>query len=442
MTSPNSPSPVSNSKATRLIISLLLIATFPIALFLTFEAIENQPEPVTPSEKSIAPQIDVISVTPSSETVRVEVFGEARPRYVLAMPAEVAGIVESVSPHFKSGNHVKQSESLAKLKDLDYRQVLATAEQGLAQASLELLQAQREAQQAQDEWQQSGQQGQPDSPLVLREPYVAVAEAQVKQAQLAVDQARAELAKTNIAPHFDAWVQATSLAPGQYVQPGEIIATLYDTTQIEIRLPISESQWALLPDRKTLIDSAWPVTLTSVGIASTAASSASAGESDSETRDPLKPTQRWTGYVARVEQHIETATRQRALVVIVEQSEDTQRLLLPGTFVKATLEGKRYENVWRVPASSLSRTGDIWFIDTDNQLQRCKVNVLFEHQGNLFVENPAHQNINGEAMLLVAVKPLVTYFVGQLVEPKLPGQQHSIVASSRGQTAQLLLGVQ
>lgn len=425
------------SKLSRMLISALLIATLPIALLLTFFAIENAPESVTPLEKKMAPQIDVISVKPSSEFARIEAFGEALPRYELALPAEVAGVVEWVSPRFKSGHLVKQGDNLVTLNDLNYRQELAATEQGLAQARLELLQAEREAQQAQEEWDQSGQKGQPESPLVLREPYVTVARAQVKQAQLAVDQAKADLARTHISPPFDALIKATSLAPGQYVQPGEIIATLYDTAQMEIRLLISESQWALLPDANTLIESAWPVTLTSVGVSSAAASATSTTESADRSEQP----KRWTGYVARVEQHIESVSRQRALIVMVEQSVEAQQPLLPGTFLNAALEGKRYEQVLAISASSLSRTGHIWIVDTANQLQRSKVNVLFEHQGSLFIKQPVNQTSNLGEPLLVAVKPLMTYTVGQSVEPKLITQPIPSVAISNNQTARLL-GVQ
>jgi RND family efflux transporter MFP subunit len=308
------------------------------------------------------------------------------PHYALTVTAKVSGYVTALSPVFEAGAVVAADETLLQLEDSDYRSALASSQESLAAARLALLEEQRQAVIAQAEWDSAGLEGEPDSELLLRQPYVDAAVASLHRAEAAVASAQKDLAHTRIAAPFDAIVVERLVAPGSYVQAGTNIATLYSSDRVEITLALSAQDWRKLPGVDQLTASRWPVQLRDI-------------ESGDE----------WTGYVARVEQHLDSTTRQRALIVAVDDPLQQGTALLPGTFVDANIPGREIEGLWQLPNSALSQRGEIWYVARDGTLASFVANLSYSEEDRIYVAPPAALASAPQQVLL---HPLSSYLAG------------------------------
>lgn len=338
----------------------------------------------------IRPDVSVLSVQTDRYQASISAFGSANPRFNIMLSAQVAGQVESLSANFETGLRVKQGTVLATLESSDYRATVAQAQQQLAEAELLFMQEQRQGRQAATEWQASGLAGEPDD-LVLRKPQLAQAQAAVNNAKAQLQSAEKDLQFTEIKAPFDALIVTRDISPGSFVQTGSQVATLYSTDLIEVTVSLSEREWQSLPASSQMLAMQWPVNLQAV-------------EGNGQ----------WQGRVLRSEQHLDGTTRQRALIIGVEQPLDQQPTLNPGTFIRATLAGNEQTGLWRLPLTSLSQRGDIWYVDTDNQLAKFATTPIFSDAEFIYIQPP--EALTGQNQK-VLIQPIDSYLSGMMVKP-------------------------
>ncbi|PMH03335.1 efflux RND transporter periplasmic adaptor subunit [Vibrio lentus] len=344
-------------------------------------------------------QVSVVLATLGDYQAEVVGYGEAKSRYELMFSTEVGGRVETISSQFETGQVISQGEVIANIDSTSYQQAVTQAKANVAQAQLDLLEEQRQGEQAKSEWQRSGLSGEPDSPLVLREPQLAQVTAALENAKLELVKAQQDLEKTTLVAPFDSLVVSRDVQPGSYAQTGAQIATLYSIDEVEVSVPLSENQWLSLPnsDNTQLKEQPWPVTLSS---------------SDGQYQ--------WQGYVERVEQHLQQDTRQRSLIVKVDNPLEQDKDLYPGTFVQATISGKQLTQLWELPASALSQQGDLWFVDNNSQLSKSNANVEFEKGGLIYID-PTKLNVEIGDSVQVVKRPLSSFKAGMVVLAKAEG---------------------
>ncbi|MCG3725501.1 efflux RND transporter periplasmic adaptor subunit [Vibrio cincinnatiensis] len=333
--------------------------------------------------------VSVIDVNIGHYSAQVQGYGEAKPRYALNITAEVSGRVLTLGPGLESGQRVKKGEVLATLDQTKYQQAVSEAQSELATATLNLLEEERQGEQAKLEWQRSGLSGEPDSPLVLRQPQRDQAKAALTNAQKVLAKAQYDLKNTVIYAPFDGLVVSRDIQLGSYLQEGGQVATLYSTDVVEVVIPLSEAQWLNLPIRSNTElarhPQSWSVELRYRQMA-------------------------WNGYVTRVEQHLDSNTRQRALVVTVAQPLDIEPPLYPGTFVTAIVDGTPLKQSWKLPQSAISQQGEIWYIDSQGQLASILAEKQFESGGFVYVKAFTHESVQ------IVQRPLSSYQVGTLVQ--------------------------
>ncbi|PMH23678.1 efflux transporter periplasmic adaptor subunit [Vibrio lentus] len=344
-------------------------------------------------------QVSVVLATLGDYQAEVVGYGEAKSRYELMFSTEVGGRVETISSQFETGQVISQGEVIANIDSTSYQQAVTQAKANVAQAQLDLLEEQRQGEQAKSEWQRSGLSGEPDSPLVLREPQLAQVTAALENAKLELVKAQQNLEKTTLVAPFDSLVVSRDVQPGSYAQTGAQIATLYSIDEVEVSVPLSESQWLSLPssDNTQLKEQPWPVTLSS-----------SNGQFQ------------WQGYVERVEQHLQQDTRQRSLIVKVDNPLEQEKGFYPGTFVQATISGKQLTQLWELPASALSQQGDLWFVDNNSQLSKSNADVEFEKGGMIYID-PTKLNVEIGDSVQVVKRPLSSFKAGMVVLAKAEG---------------------
>ncbi|GAB4300792.1 MAG: efflux RND transporter periplasmic adaptor subunit [Methylophaga sp.] len=377
----------------KLVLLMIAIAVLLSVILYTSQMMAAQSRRPMPQQAETvpAPEVSVIPVKTDSYAAEIEAFGAAEAHYAMTLTAQVAGQVEQVSERFEAGQRLSAGDWMARLENSDYQAAVESARQTLAQAEVDLLEEERMGLQALAEWQASGLEGEPDSDLVLRKPQLNAAQRAVAQAKASLKSAEKDLAQTTIKAPFDALVTDRMIAPGSFVQVGTEVASLYSTDRVEIAVALSARDWQNLPSISTLDSGKWPVSLTSV-----------------------EDNRQWSGHVLRAEQHLDGDTRQRALIVAVDAPFDQSPVLFPGTFVRANIEGRLIEGLWKLPSSALSQRGEIWYIDDKQTLQKFTATALFSKEGYIFVKPPAdflNQTVS------VLTHPLNSYLQGMAVTP-------------------------
>lgn len=337
------------------------------------------------------PEVSILTVIGANYTAKIHGYGETSSHYALTLTAQTNGQVIQQSAQLEPGCQVHKGDILVQLEDSDYVSAVADAKSELESARLALLEEQREASQAQVEWKSSGLSGEPDSDLVLHGPQLDAAKAVVAKAEAALLNAEKELSRTLIRAPFDAIVVERFTSPGSYLQTGTTVASLYSTDMVEVPVPFSTKDWNNLPDTATLNGGQWPAQL--IGV---------------------EDGQSWSGRVLRAEQHVDSTTRQRSLMVAVDSPFSYTPPLLPGTFVEVKINGKAVENVWELPSSALSQRGEIWYVNEGDTLARFAAEPVFSNGNFIYVEVPESL---ASVPTKIVVHPLSSYLPGMAVQP-------------------------
>lgn len=375
-----------------LTINVTAILILILASMYTAQAIKHQPQSDSPQVIPVQPTVSVVEVYEQLHNPQLLGHGEAKSHYSLNLSSEIIGRVISVTKLLQPGVQIKRGEVLAHIDRTNYLQAVALSEQTLAQAKLALLLEQREAELARHDRKTVEPNKQPTSTLALRLPQLTAAQAAIKQAQAALDQALRDLKNTKITAPFDAIVVTRHISPGEYLQTGDPIATLYSSDRIDIRISLPLQQWRLLPSANELTGQAIVKLTDNQG-------------------------QEWQGYISSVEQHIDPNIRQKSLVVSVEAPLDQPFPLLAGTFLTALISSPINFNLAAIPASSLTSAGQVWYITNENTLSHFEAKIIFQQKGTLFIEIP---NIRKDSdFLQVLTTPLPSYVVGQAVNAKV-----------------------
>src|SRR5690606_21005202 len=156
----------------------------------------------------------------------------------------VSGQIVSVEPAFADGGFFSRSEALIQIDDRDYQVALLNSKARLAEAERLLAEEEGRSLQAKREWRDLGNQTAND--LFLRKPQLAAARAQVASARADVEMAELNLERTRIRVPFDGRVKEIFADLGQFVSVGTRLATVYDSTVVEVRVPLTEKQAVLL----------------------------------------------------------------------------------------------------------------------------------------------------------------------------------------------------
>ncbi|MHC4094744.1 MAG: efflux RND transporter periplasmic adaptor subunit [Planctomycetota bacterium] len=124
----------------------------------------------------------------------IRAYGTVSPNVEVDIVPEVSGKVISVNPSLKAGAFIPANERILQIDPRDYEFTVQQTNAVVADALVRLEIEMAEAEVARREWEQLHPGTEPNSPLVLRE-------SQVRQAQAALESAKAQLATRSSRPH-------------------------------------------------------------------------------------------------------------------------------------------------------------------------------------------------------------------------------------------------
>lgn len=357
--------------ATRLSLRKLAIATLAtlVGLVATWVVLtaKSEPQAGAPPERP-APMVEVIMAAPADHELRVRTQGTVRAKTQVELAAQVAGRVVKVSENFADGGFFQAGDILLTIEPDDYEFALARTEAALAQAEQRLAEERGRSRQAKREWRELGSAEAND--LFLRKPQLRAAELAVTAAEADVAASKLALDRTIIRAPFDGRVLQKRADVGQFVGNGTPLAQVYAIEALELRLPVSDAQLALLPESL----------LTSSGglVGASAAITVNIGDKVWNFSAPI----------VRAEAEIDRRSRVANLIAEFSGSPEIKEgrpELTPGVFARAEIMGRPVPGVIELSNSALSPDGHILVVNEQSVLERRDVAVVNREKDRVWI---------------------------------------------------------
>lgn len=298
-------------------------------------------------------KVTVLEVVPGESSIDIDSVGVTKARWRVDIIANVSGRVLQLPHHTEPGNLLAQNKLLAKIQDTAYASEFKSAKARVEQARLELARYKHEQYVA-----SKVGGGKKLSSFGRFEPHVAAAEAEV-QATLAAEQfALQQWQDTKIKAPFDAVVLDKVVTPGQWVNSGDRLFTLAASHELDIKVELSATDWKRI---------SWQLESEQTN-KNTLATNAQVHTPEGEE---------WTATLRYLSPTMDATTRQRSLVLRVEEPYQTNLPLLPDQQVRVVFYGQSQTNVVDAPASVLTEDGKVWSL-TDGKLIQEEVEILQE----------------------------------------------------------------
>jgi RND family efflux transporter MFP subunit len=332
--------------------------------------------------------VEVESVQKRNIPVVVTGTGTVGSRQEASITTQVSGKVTYLAPGFVVGGLFGKGDLLFKIEDTDYRLSIERAKGAIAKAEYDLATVEGQARVARIEWDrlQLAEKKEP-SPLVLFEPQLKNAQANVNSAKAALAQTELDLARTSISAPFDCLIRSEEIDLGQYVTAGRSVAAVAGTgaAEIVVPLPLEELQWLAIP-RKGGNGSGAPAKVkVTVG-------------------DRVLT---WKGRVVRSLGEVDPRGRMARVVVAVEDPYNLKkgrggdlRDLEIGMFVDVEIAGKELSGVFTVPRSALRDGDTVWTMDGERKLRIKPVTVVRREQDTIIVRDSFEE---GDQVVLTKV---------------------------------------
>jgi RND family efflux transporter MFP subunit len=364
--------------------------------------IAQRPEAQQFQPPSTPVSIDAVRAVPVDYRIAIRSEGTVAPRTESTLIPQVSGQIVAISPTFREGGFFERGDVLVTLDPRDYELGIASAEAQVAQAESALEQELAQAKVVEGDWRMLGREA-PE--LGLRKPQIAAARATLLSAQAQLERARVDLERTRIRAPYDGQVLEKNVDVGQFVSTGTVLARVYATDYVEIRLPLSNRQLEFvdLPER----------------FRGETAQRGTAGPEVTVRASIGSRQWQWTGRIVRAEGAIDTRSRQLFVVAQVddpyERGPEDRPPLRIGQFVEVEIEGRTLANAFVLPRSALREGGEMLIVDGESRLQRRAVTVAWTDGEHAVVTAGLD---GGEA---VNVTPLAVAAGGTLVAATIDG---------------------
>lgn len=350
----NDGAPTKPSAAKRVIAPALILA-FSVVIFIGL--INNQPTLKTTVKEPVPVAVRALDVRLAPMQLRVSSEGNVQPSVETKLVAQVTGEVIELSSSLVAGGNFSKGDILLKLDPRDYEIALSRSQATLSRAQAEQRFATEEITRIRSLY---GDELASIAELQSAERLLAVANAASDDAAAAVKRASVDLERTVFTAPFNGRVRAEDVDIGQFLSKGAMIATLYDTDRLQVRLPLADAQLAYL-------DPSY-------------AQSGISGEEPANvvlTANYAGDMQSWSAKLLRTEGDISTKSRFLHVIVAVTETLNSNGVRLPvGLFVNAVIDGRTVDNLVSIPRSALRPDNSVMVIDDSDKLHFRDVSVF------------------------------------------------------------------
>jgi RND family efflux transporter MFP subunit len=321
----------------------------------------------------------------SSRQVTINSTGTVQPRQEVTISPQVTGSVTGIAPQFIAGGFFKKGALLFEIETIDYELALEQARAAQAKREFELSSVESKARIARREWARlkKGQEA-PANSLVLYEPQLKDAKANLASAKAALKQAELNLARTRVTAPFNCVVRSENIDKGQYVRAGNGVAVIAGTDTAEVVVPVDldDLQWLAVPGPG------------GKGNSSPALITLNSGSS----------TYSWPGKIDRLLAEVDPLGRMARLVVSIKdpyllkkETSQSRPTLAIGSFIEVVFQGKEMREVFALPRQGLRDNNTIWIMDKNNLLRIKPVTAVRRERAEVFISTGIE---NGDRIIL------------------------------------------
>lgn len=313
-----------------------------VALLGAWALAQSRKAPERVERESPGPLVEVVQVAAGDVPVTVVGNGEVQAKLQVDVVPQVAGRVVEVNSALVAGGRFRAGEVLIMIEPRDYELAVERAQAAVERARVTLEREQAEAAVARQEWDALHPGEAPPSGLVVREPQVRQAEAELDAAAADLNVAKLNLERTRISVPFDGVVVSKDLGLGQFVTAGSRVARVWGTDVVEVRVPLEDRELAWFDVPRA---------------------GAGEGPPAEVVADFGGAEWTWSGRVRRLEAQVDPASRMVHVVVEVPRpfdAADRRPPLLPGTFVAVRIAGRTLPHVVEVPRHAVHHDDTVW----------------------------------------------------------------------------------
>lgn len=363
-----------------------------------------------PEKKAVIlqpPSVKVMTVQPVPVTMRVEAFGTVKPGKLLKIAAEVQGRIDYIHPGFIEGGRIRKGEEIIKIDPRSYRLSqeaarvkvsqartdikkfkqdidnlkkdisLTTASLELAKKEFKRIQAltlnkfasKNNLDQAEQQYIQAQIQSQNlNNQLLLTDTLMEQKRQILAMAKIEYGQADLAMEKSIITAEFDGFVLSKSVEAGEFINPGQVMGSMYQSNDfdVDIRIPLEDLKWVgdILEGNGTF--------------------KADVSPANDEGSAPTG----WEGRVKYIKAKIDETTRTLPITLDIlphASGSGDHAPIKPGLFVKCSIRGKTFENIFVLPRSVLKRNHMLYTVD-NGHLKIKPVHIVRRYQDNVYID--------------------------------------------------------
>lgn len=378
------------------IILPILILAIGIGGFISIGKLKKAPPRQAAQQLGIL--VDVIELAATPHQVIVHATGTVQAEQEIDLVPEINGKISWISPRLVSGGRFKSGEVLLKLEQSDYQLAVEKARAEIARVEVALKTEQERARVALQEWQRVDlpNKGEP-GPLVTREIQLQHEQANLAAAKANLQLALLNLQRTELTAPFNGRIRQERVDLGQYLRAGTSIGSFAGTDRAEIRIPLPASELAWLKIP--------------------AAGSTEEG-SIARIYLPGKQQSDWQGKVVRSLGEIDPGSRMATVIVTVDDpyqltGTSERQNLDSGLFVDIELLGSRLDAAISIPREALRNNQQVWIADQNDRLRLRQVEIMRREKQQLLVSKGV---VAGERLI---ISSLSTAAEGLLLRPVL-----------------------
>jgi RND family efflux transporter MFP subunit len=350
----------------------IIIILLGVGVFVLLKSLKQEPQQEI--RQDLGALVDVFALENQDWQVTVSGTGTVQAAQEISIIPQTSGEVIYVSPSMEEGGFFSKDEVLLKIDSTDYQLALEQAKATESKAELNLATIESWSRVARAEWERIKQVDEDEpNPLVVYEPQLKNARAELASAKAAVKQAELNLERTEIRAPFNCRIRSENVDIGQYVRAGSSVAVVAgtDSAEVIVPLPLDELRWLDAPMKGSQ----------KKGSLATIHMEINGKDYDRQ------------GRIVRTTGEVDPMSRMTKVVIEVQDpygllhEGNARKALVSGSFVDVSIKGGRLKDVFLVPRTSVRDNDTVWIMDKDNLLNIQNVQIVRYERENVLVQD-------------------------------------------------------
>ena len=370
MTQSTPSTPEWSRKITKLSLPILVLA---IAGVSAWQIMASAPTAGKRAPQAQARLVEVKPIVRKDINVTVTGLGTVIPSRQLQLYPEVSGQIEQIREQLIPGSQIKTGELLITVEDLEYQIQVQKQQAAVAQAQANLQKEIGQQAIAQQEYQLINRKLTPaQEALVLRQPELITAQANLDQAKAVLAEAELNLKRTKITAPFDAQVIERSIETGSQISANTSLMNIVATDEfwLELEIPAEDLQWLEFGKQGN------PVTLTS----------------------PAWSDKSRTGRLLSLSPELDSGSRMAKVIISIDdplalkpEHSNAPKVLL-NDLLRAEIQGTEVKMAAVIPDALIHNGNKIWLYRNDNTLEIRTVEPVYRDADKALITDGLNYN--------------------------------------------------